>query len=68
MVKKMKFTISPDGEISISVEGAVGKECETMTAPFEALLGDVSKKTYKNEYYQQNENTVQTEVGQGDDS
>jgi len=52
MVKKIKFQINEEGEVSVSVEGAVGNECEQMTAPFEAALGTLSQKTYKDSYYQ----------------
>ncbi len=52
MVKKIKFQINEEGEVSVSVEGAVGQECEAMTAPFEAALGTIAQKTYKDSFYQ----------------
>ena len=63
MVKKIKFTVDNDGQVSISVEGAVGSECDAMTAPFEEALGTISKKERKDAYYltQQEENDLKVE-------
>lgn len=63
MVKKMKFVINDEGEVTISVEGAQGAECEKMSAPFEAALGKVEKKEYKDSYFQ-NEVGVDATVGE----
>jgi len=51
MVKKIRFTISPEGEIELNVEGAVGDACEALSKPFEDSLGIVAKKTLKDSYY-----------------
>jgi hypothetical protein len=55
MVKKIKFNISKTGEVNLEVLGAVGKECEKLTEDFESLLGSISNKTFKDEYYQTKE-------------
>jgi hypothetical protein len=54
MATQLKFKISPDGEISLGVEGAVGRECETFSKPFEQRLGSIAKRDYKDAYYQEN--------------
>jgi hypothetical protein len=55
MVKKIRFDISPDGEVSVNVECATGTECERLTQPFEESLGMVSKKEYKDAYFSSSE-------------
>lgn len=60
MVKKIKFIVDENGQVSVSVEGAVGAECDQMTAPFEEALGTISKKTRKDAFYQATE-TAQTD-------
>jgi len=62
MVKKMKFTVDAHGQVSVSVEGAVGAECDQMTAPFEEALGTVSKKVRKDAFFQTTE-TATNEQG-----
>ena len=51
MVAKMRFVIDENGEVQVSVEGATGKDCERMTAPFEEVLGAVAARDYKDSYY-----------------
>lgn len=60
MVGKIHFFIDEQGEVQVSVEGAQGKQCETMTAPFEEVLGDVSKRTLKDSYFEGNLETQPT--------
>lgn len=55
MVKKIKFNISKTGEVNLEVLGAIGKECEEFTEDFELLLGTLSNKSFKDEYYQTQE-------------
>lgn len=52
MVKQITFQIDASGEVSVQVTGAKGKECDGMTEDFEALLGEVTKKKYKDEFYE----------------
>jgi hypothetical protein len=63
MVKKIKFTIDEQGEVSVSVEGATGSECEKLTAPFEALLGPVTVRQLKDSYYETNQDETSIDVG-----
>jgi len=67
MVKKITFKIDVNGEVSLGVEGAQGNECERLTEPFEALLGGVEKRDYKDSYYAGNGATDQLELHQGEE-
>lgn len=51
-MKEIKFVISADGEITIDVKGAVGAECDTLTAPFEESLGLVQSKERKPAFFE----------------
>ena len=51
MVKRIKFHISSEGEISLDVEGTVGAQCEDLTAPFEKILGTTGRRERKDSYY-----------------
>lgn len=62
MVAKVKFVIDEDGEVRVSVEGVSGNECEKLSAPFEAALGTVAAREYKDSYYAENA-TEQTQEG-----
>lgn len=64
MVKKIRFRITEDGEVTTEVEGAAGAECEAMTAPFEAALGTVSQREYKDAYYNAASETVSAQQGE----
>ena len=66
MVKKIKFQISPTGEVNLSVEGAVGAECEALSRPFEQELGIVAKKEYKDSFYQEAVSTESVTQGEGE--
>ena len=63
MVKKVKFVISPTGEISIDVSGFTGSSCKEFTSAFEEELGEVKNIEHKDEYYQEevNESEQNTE-------
>jgi Protein of unknown function (DUF2997) len=61
MVKRVTFKIDDEGQVSLSVEGTQGSECEDLTKPFEAKLGQVTRKTLTDRYYQSEEiSTEQT--------
>ncbi|MBI4403754.1 MAG: DUF2997 domain-containing protein [Deltaproteobacteria bacterium] len=64
MVKKLKFLISPEGEIELRVEGAEGRECENFSKPFDSALGTISHREYLDSYYttQTQSDTLHTEV------
>lgn len=66
MVKKITFHIGSDGEVTLSVDGVQGSSCEALSAPFEASLGKVAQRDYKDSFYQ--EADAQNELGQGGDS
>ena len=51
--QKLKFTIRQDGLVTEEVFGTVGNECENLTRSIEENLGNVTRKEYKPEYYQQ---------------
>ena len=51
MVKKIKFKISKDGEISLDVDGAEGSSCEELTKVFEEKFDEIINKKYKPCYF-----------------
>jgi len=55
MKGKVIILIDPEGNPTVSVEGAKGKVCTAMTAPYEDALGTTTKSTKKPEYHQQAE-------------
>jgi hypothetical protein len=55
MVKKIKFKISNDGEISMDVEGIKGSSCKDFTKAFEEELGEVKNTEQKDSYYQESD-------------
>ena len=57
MVKKIKFKIGADGEISMDVEGVVGSSCKDFTRDFEEELGVVESSELKDSYYQEEEDS-----------
>lgn len=62
MVKTIRFTVSPEGQIAVNVEGATGAECERMTRDFEAALGTVVQREYKDSYYATDVETLSEET------
>ena len=55
MVKKIKFVIDENGEVTIDVDGVKGSSCEELTKPFEEILGATESRDYKDSYYQESE-------------
>lgn len=62
MVTQVTFTIDPQGEVQVSVQGASGKHCEDLTKPFENVLGRVESRTYKDEYFAQDHTEIDVSV------
>ncbi|MCB0418815.1 MAG: DUF2997 domain-containing protein [Bdellovibrionaceae bacterium] len=62
MVKKITFKIDKAGEVQVEVDGFSGASCEEFTEPFEAAIGAVLKKEYKDAYYAENneEKSIET--------
>ena len=50
---KVKVIVSKDGEVTVDVNGVVGRDCEKLTRELEKKLGLVKKRTKKREYYRQ---------------
>lgn len=59
MVKRIRFSIDKDGEVRVDVEGAIGAECDALTAPFEDALGLVVSKERREAFYAETESTTQ---------
>ena len=55
MVKKIKFVIDENGEVTIDVDGVQGSSCEELTKPFEEILGSTASRELKDSYYQESE-------------
>lgn len=58
------FNISPDGDITITVQGVKGQSCTELTADLEAALGVVVDQQHTSEYY---EEEARLEVTLGDE-
>ncbi len=59
MAKTIEAVIDENGEVTIEVKGASGKECEQMTEEMEKALGKTVDRKRKREYYQQKQNQDQ---------
>lgn len=46
------ITVAEGGKTAIEVNGAKGKQCETLTAGLEKAFGTVTEKKHKPEYHQ----------------
>lgn len=53
--KEITFTISPDGEIKMDLDGFHGVGCKEIAKAFDSL-GDVTKEVLKDEYHDTNRN------------
>ena len=67
MAKKRDIIISigPDGEVKIEVAGVAGSSCVDFTKFLEDELGDVTERVHTSEYYQEEEQVVET-IASGD--
>ena len=63
---ELKIEITPDGEITIKVEGATGAECLDLTREIEEALGLVVDRQKTSAYYQ-DEVTAEETVKIGED-
>jgi hypothetical protein len=50
---KLVFTIDARGKVALTVEGAPGPACHTLTREVEDLLGPATHRERTREYYQQ---------------
>ena len=50
---KLVFTIDAAGKVALTVEGAPGPACHTLTRDAEDLLGPATHRARTREYYQQ---------------
>ena len=57
------FDIDPDGNITITVEGVKGKDCEKITQELEESLGVVIDRQFTSEYYQEQEERLKITLG-----
>jgi hypothetical protein len=63
--KDIFFTIDENGEVKIEVKGAPGEDCLALTQEIEEALGLVGERQMTSEYYQQEEQKVEVESGNG---
>ncbi|MDD1716060.1 MAG: DUF2997 domain-containing protein [Methanolinea sp.] len=50
-LQELEITVSRDGVVSVSVTGARGGECLSMTREIEERLGELRERDYKSEFY-----------------
>ncbi|MCU6793228.1 DUF2997 domain-containing protein [Paenibacillus sp. WQ 127069] len=50
-MKQIVITVGTDGSVSIEAQNYKGSECDAATRPFEAALGQITKKRRKPEFY-----------------
>jgi hypothetical protein len=60
------FTIDPNGNISITVEGVKGGDCLKITEELEKAFGIVLDREHTAEYYQEEEERLQITLGDDD--
>ena len=58
MSEEITVTISPDGNVKVSVKGVKGKSCKALTKGLEAALGDVEHSQVTREIYETEQRTV----------
>jgi hypothetical protein len=64
MKRTVVIIVSPTGEIQIGAQGFRGMDCEKATQFLEELLGGISHRAKKPEYYQTRKLGVQQRLGQ----
>lgn len=50
-LQELEITISTDGNVSVTVTGANGEDCLSMTREIEARLGELTERNHKSEFY-----------------
>lgn len=61
-MEEIEFTIGPEGQVQMHVNGVKGSKCVDVTKPIEeALGGDVVDREFTSEYYEQ----AQIDTGRG---
>jgi hypothetical protein len=60
------FTIDNAGNITITVEGAKGRDCTKLTQELEAALGVVIDREYTSEYYEEETDMLHIKLGKDD--
>jgi hypothetical protein len=63
---RIEITVSPKGQTKTEVFGVTGGMCSTLSAPYEALYGDVLDETAKNEAFEDPEQVEIKAEQQGD--
>ena len=59
---KVRYVISPDGKtITEQVEGIKGDQCQVITNPIEAALGELINKAYTSDFYDTEDRMQQLE-------
>lgn len=61
-MQELEIVIDKDGQVCISVKGAPGAECMTLTRELEAELGDLVEKTHTAEFFSQKEHVSVSET------
>lgn len=59
---ELEITISPSGEVSITVRGVKGKKCLELTAFLEEELGQITSRELTPDYYQPEEVSIKKQV------
>lgn len=60
------FTIDNDGNITLTVEGAKGRDCTKITQDLEEALGVVIDREYTSEYYEEATDQLHIKLGADD--
>lgn len=56
-MRQIKFTISKESKVTISVEGACGESCIDLTRPYEQAIGEAETDTPTQDMYEQEATT-----------
>jgi hypothetical protein len=64
MKKTLVIIVSPSGEIQMDAHGFQGIDCEKATRFLEEVLGKISHRAKKPEYYQKRRMGIQQKLGQ----
>ena len=55
---ELEITIDEKGNISYSVNGVKGKNCTEATEFLDNALGEITKRNFKRDYYEQERNSL----------
>jgi hypothetical protein len=60
--QELEIAISPEGEVTINVQGAKGSSCLDITRDIEEALGVVTEREKKSSFYEEHDASVEVRI------